>query len=63
MNGAWTIAGELASNPDSWDVAFMGVASSRAKTVAFSDPYVEIPCSFLVPKGEHIITLVPNIMI
>ena len=31
----------------------MGVASSRAKTVAFSDPYVEIPCSFLVPKGKQ----------
>ena len=51
-NGVWTIAGELAASPDSWDVAFMGVASSRAKTVAFSDPYVEIPCSFLVPMGE-----------
>ena len=46
--------GELAANPDSWDVSFMGVASSRAKTVAFSDPYAEIPCSFLVPKGIHL---------
>ena len=44
--------GELASHPDSWDVALMGVAASRAKTVAFSDPYVELPCSFLVPKGK-----------
>ena len=46
--------GDLAASPDSWDVSFLGAAASRARTVAFSDPYVEIPCSFLVPNGgEH----------
>ena len=50
--------GALANDPDSWDVAFMGVDPKRAQTVAFSDPYVEIPCSFLAPPLTHLQVLV-----
>ena len=46
--------GALANDPDSWDVAFMGVDPKRAQTVAFSDPYVDIPCSFLAPPLTHL---------
>lgn len=45
--------GAVVEDTDSWDVAFIGADPARAKTIAFSDPYSEIPCSFLVPNGDR----------
>ena len=37
-----------------WDVAFLGNEPQRAKEIAFTAPYVEIPVTFLVPEGSPI---------
>ncbi|HYD56384.1 MAG TPA: transporter substrate-binding domain-containing protein [Burkholderiales bacterium] len=39
---------------DAWDVAFLGAEPQRAKDIAFSDAYLEIPVTFLVPPGSPI---------
>jgi polar amino acid transport system substrate-binding protein len=49
-------AGSLADSvkDDTWDVAFLGSEPSRASVIAFSDAYLEIPITFLVPPGSSI---------
>ena len=42
---------------ESWDIAFLGNEPQRAKDIAFSAPYLEIPVTCLVPKGSDIRTL------
>lgn len=37
-----------------WDVAFLGNEPQRAKEIAFTAPYLEIPVTFLVPPGSPI---------
>lgn len=37
-----------------WDVAFLGNEPQRAKEIAFTAPYIEIPVTFLVPAGSPI---------
>ena len=51
--------GELADaiNTGVWDVAFLGNEPQRAKAIAFSAPYLEIPVTFLVPAGSPIKTV------
>jgi len=40
-----------------WDVAFLGNEPQRAKEIAFTAPYLEIPVTFLVPPGSPIQTI------
>jgi polar amino acid transport system substrate-binding protein len=40
-----------------WDVAFLGNEPQRAKEIAFTAPYLEIPVTFLVPAGSPIQTI------
>ncbi len=40
-----------------WDVAFLGNEPQRAKEIAFTAPYLEIPVTFLVPAGSPIKTI------
>ena len=40
-----------------WDIAFVGNEPQRAKDIAFSAPYLEIPVTFLVPKNSPINSL------
>ena len=40
-----------------WDVAFLGNEPQRAKEIAFTAPYLEIPVTFLVPEGSPIETV------
>ncbi len=40
-----------------WDVAFLGNEPQRAKEIAFTAPYLEIPVTFLVPQGSSIQTI------
>lgn len=49
-------AGLLAAavKDDAWDVAFIGAEPQRAKDIAFSAAYLEIPVTFLVPPGSPI---------
>jgi polar amino acid transport system substrate-binding protein len=42
---------------DAWDVAFIGAEPQRAKDIAFSAAYLEIPVTFLVPPGSPIRTI------
>ncbi|MDG1163089.1 MAG: transporter substrate-binding domain-containing protein, partial [Burkholderiales bacterium] len=37
-----------------WDIAFVGNEPQRAKTIAFSAPYLEIPVTFLVREHSTI---------
>jgi len=37
-----------------WDVAFLGNEPQRAREIAFTAPYLEIPVTFLVPEGSAI---------
>jgi len=41
-----------AVDQDLWDVAFLADEPARAKTIAFSAPYLEIQASYLVPAGS-----------
>ncbi|CAD7963996.1 unnamed protein product [Amoebophrya sp. A120] len=38
------------STSEKWDIAFLGKDPSRATSLAFSLPYADIPCAFLVKK-------------
>ena len=40
-----------------WDVAFIGAEPQRAADIDFTDPYVEIEATYLVPAGSPIRTL------
>ncbi len=46
-----------AGKTDAWDVAFLGNEPQRASEIAFTAPYVEIPVTYLVPKGSPITTI------
>ena len=37
---------------DEWDVGLIGAEAQRAATIAFSQPYVEIEATYLVPSGS-----------
>jgi polar amino acid transport system substrate-binding protein len=37
-----------------WDVAFIGAEPQRAQEIDFTDPYVEIEATYLVPAGSPI---------
>jgi polar amino acid transport system substrate-binding protein len=37
-----------------WDVGFLGAEPQRAAVIAFSDAYLEIPATYLVPAGSPI---------
>jgi polar amino acid transport system substrate-binding protein len=39
---------------EAWDVGFIGAEPQRAKDIAFSAAYLEIPVTFLVPPGSPI---------
>jgi polar amino acid transport system substrate-binding protein len=49
-------AGKLADavKAGAWDIAFLGAEPQRANEIAFSSAYLEIPVTFLVPKGSAI---------
>ena len=40
-----------------WDVAFIGAEPQRAADIDFTDPYVEIEATYLVPAGSPLKTL------
>jgi polar amino acid transport system substrate-binding protein len=40
-----------------WDVAFIGAEPARAAEIAFTNAYLEIPATYLVPAGSAIRTL------
>jgi polar amino acid transport system substrate-binding protein len=48
--------GELADQVgnDQWDIGLIGDEPVRAKTIAFSPPYVEIEATYLVPAGSKL---------
>ena len=52
-------AGQLADSAASkaWDVAFLGAEPQRAKEIEFTNAYLEIPATYLVPAGSKIRTL------
>jgi len=49
-------AGALAdgARTGAWDVAFLGAEPQRAKEIAFTAAYLEIPATYLVPAGSPI---------
>jgi polar amino acid transport system substrate-binding protein len=49
-------AGQLADSAPSgqWDVGFLGAEPARATEIAFTDAYLEIPATYLVPAGSPI---------
>lgn len=51
--------GELAdaAETDIWDIGLIGAEPQRAEKIAFSDPYVEIEATYLVPAGSQLKTL------
>lgn len=51
--------GELADAAETgiWDIGLIGAEPQRAEKIAFSDPYVEIEATYLVPAGSHLKTL------
>lgn len=48
--------GEVADDAtaDAWDVANIGAEPARAQTIAFTAPYCEIECTYLVPADSPI---------
>jgi polar amino acid transport system substrate-binding protein len=52
-------AGALADGvrTGAWDVAFLGAEPQRAKEIAFTAAYLEIPATYLVPAGSPIHSL------
>ncbi len=48
--------GEVADalDDDAWDIGLIAEEPKRAEKIAFSDPYVEIECTYLVPAGSAI---------
>lgn len=51
--------GELAdaAETDTWDIGLIGAEPQRAEKITFSDPYVEIEATYLVPAGSPLKTL------
>jgi polar amino acid transport system substrate-binding protein len=49
-------AGHLADavREGTWDIAFLGAEPQRAKEIAFTKAYLEIPVTYLVPAGSPI---------
>lgn len=47
-------AGDVADGgaQGTWDVAFIGAEPARAAQIAFTEAYLEIPASYLVPAGS-----------
>ena len=43
-----------AGKTGAWDVAFLGNEPQRANEIAFSEAYLEIPVTYLVPAGSSI---------
>jgi len=54
--------GELADagKNGEWDIAFLGNEPQRAKEIAFSEPYLEIPVTFMV-RGDSAIQSIQDI--
>jgi polar amino acid transport system substrate-binding protein len=52
-------AGQLADSAGSgaWDVGFLGAEPQRAQEIQFTDAYLEIPATYLVPAGSPIKSL------
>jgi len=50
-------AGQVADSFATWDVGFIGAEPARAKDIAFTPAYLEIPATYLVPAGSAIRTL------
>ena len=46
-----------AAGSGAWDVGFLGAEPQRAAVIAFSDAYLEIPATYLVPSGSPIKTI------
>lgn len=51
--------GELAdaAKEDAWDIAFLGKEPQRAKELSFTEPYLEIPVTFLVREESSITSI------
>jgi len=51
--------GDLADalEEDAWDIALIAIEPKRAETIFFSDPYVEIEATYLVPEGSPLKTI------
>ena len=43
-----------AARAGAWDVAFIGAEPQRASEIDFTDPYIEIEATYLVPAGSPI---------
>jgi polar amino acid transport system substrate-binding protein len=43
-----------AAGSNAWDVGFLGAEPQRAAVIAFTDAYLEIPATYLVPAGSPI---------
>jgi polar amino acid transport system substrate-binding protein len=43
-----------AARQNAWDVAFIGAEPQRAQEIDFTEPYVEIEATYLVPAGSPI---------
>jgi polar amino acid transport system substrate-binding protein len=46
-----------AVDDDVWNIALIGAEPARAKSIAFSRPYAEIECTYLVPAGSPFETI------
>jgi len=42
-----------AAEEGAWDIGLIGAEPQRAKLIAFTEPYVEIEASYLVPEGSR----------
>jgi polar amino acid transport system substrate-binding protein len=47
-------AGQVADGVKTWDVAFIGAEPARAAEIFFTNAYLEIPATYLVPAGSPI---------
>jgi polar amino acid transport system substrate-binding protein len=52
-------AGQVAdgAKAGAWDIAFIGAEPARAAEIAFTNAYLEIPATYLVPAGSAITAL------
>lgn len=52
-------ASEIGDSVESglWDIAFIGAEPARAEKISFTDAYVEIEATYLVPAGSAIATI------
>jgi len=52
-------AGQVADGAKAgiWDIAFIGAEPARATEISFTNAYLEIPATYLVPPGSKIRTL------